>query len=456
MQERFIATADLGSSKIAITVAKVEGSDIQILYYCETPSEGIRHSEIFNPIMAARSLKSAVSKAEDELGIRILQLSVNLPRYRVRQETARGTSVRPDPNSCICQEEIDCIKDMALSSYPLPDESKEDIFGAEAQSFTTEDLFQENEKNIIGTTSDSLEGNFKIFVGKRKSVMNIEKMMNECGIALAHTHFTPAIVGNAVLSDEEKENGVALVEIGAGVSSVTIYQNNILRYYASFPYAGWSITKDIKTECAFSEKLAENIKLAYGACMPDKLPSFGEKTIHISNEETGAFNRLPVKFLSDIITCRSKEIINALLYLIQDSGLADNLHSGVVLIGGGCILTNFSNLLKEMSGYNVRIAFPRKGISSSGCPGIGETGAVTSVGMILADAADEYLNCLEKAPETENDFQNMEGTVFGDVEEPQFTGKVKRPKRDKAPKREIPDGLKMVWGKIGNLFDEAN
>ena len=125
--ERYIAAADLGSSKIALSVAKIEGDDIQVIYYKETPSDGIRNSYVFNPKRAAVPLRAAISEAEEELNIKILQVVVGLPRYDVRQEIASARMERSDPSSCITRDEINTLKSIAIDSYPIADEAKEDL-----------------------------------------------------------------------------------------------------------------------------------------------------------------------------------------------------------------------------------------------------------------------------------------------------------------------------------------
>ena len=104
--ERYIAAADLGSSKIALSVAKIEGDDIQIIYYKETPSDGIRNSYVFNPKRAAGPLRNAIREAEEELNIKILQVVVGLPRYDVRQEIASARMERSDPSSVLLCESM--------------------------------------------------------------------------------------------------------------------------------------------------------------------------------------------------------------------------------------------------------------------------------------------------------------------------------------------------------------
>lgn len=480
MQERYIATVDLGTSKLALCVAKVTGENVQIIYYKERPSDGMRYNSVFNPRRAAVPLREAIAEAEDELQIKILQVVVGLPRYNVRQETASAKIDRSDPSLLIEEEEINNLKSMALDAYPLTDGNNELIYGAVPQSFSTDDVIG-SEEDVVGTSSDTLVGNFKIFVGRKKAVQNIDIMLNDAGVALAQAIFPPAAVGEAVLKNDEMANGVALIEMGAGVTSVSIYQGGIMRYYAYTPFGGKSITTDIRLECAFDDTLAENIKLAFGACLPEKLQTMGDKILQINDEENGSYENLPVKYLSEIITSRCKEIITAILFLIQESGFADRLRCGIVLTGGGANLVNLANMIREMSGYNVRIGFPLASkFSSDGCPGIGEAEASTSVGLILESSADPYLNCIEEAvksqPEVEPEAveeavkvkpeEPARTTLFADdefekvlpqkiVKEPRKRREQKPAKPAKRPNPEKSDGLNIIWQKFSDIFSKG-
>ena len=471
--ERYIAAADLGTSKIALSVAKITGEDVQIIYYRETPSDGVRYSCVYNPKRAAEPLRKAIQMAQDELNIKILQLVIGLPRYNVRQEVASARMERSNPDSCISREEVNTLKKMAIDDYPVADESKETIYGAVAQSFSADDdLVCASESDVVGTVSDCLEGNFKIFLGSLKPLRNIDIMLNDVGVAPAYKFFLPNSVAQSVLNEEEKDNGVALVEIGAGVSSVTIYRGKILRHYSSIPFGGKNITADIRYECGFNEKLAENIKLAFGACVPDKLQSLSEKIIQINDDETGSYEQLPVKYLSEIIDARTREIIDAVLYQIQESGYADKLRNGIVVTGGGANLVNLPNLLKEMSGYNVRIGYPRtRTFSADGCDGIGEMSAAASIGMILEAKKDYRLNCIEDAPLAADNAREESQTATQEPEKTQqapdaevhqgelFEGEILQPNRDENQKKKKDGKGRLTWkrlrDKVNNTFEGA-
>lgn len=478
MEERYIASIDLGSSKLALTVARIDGENVQVIYYKETPSDGIYYSYVRNPMKVEAPLSAALKEAENELNIKkIRQVVVGLPRYYVYQETAKGRIERD--GSCITQEEVESLKEFALNSYPIDDEKNEVLYGAVAQSFSTEDCFQQVEGDIVGMVSNILEGNFKVFIGRKRPLENIDVVMNHLDVAIARKYFLPEVVAKAVLSSEEMENGVALIDFGAGATSVTVYKGKIMRYYGAIPFGGKAITNDIHTECGISESLAENIKMAYGACMPDKLQNLGEKIIQFHNEKDVPYKQLSVKYLSEIISARAAEIVNAALYLIQESGYADDLRNGVVITGGGANLTNLANFVKELSGYTVRTGYPRHLFSATGCPGIYDTGAVSSIGMILAAKGDTHLNCLDKPrpkpvpaqepvlpeeevpaqeePMPENWNNAKDGTLidkeeFGEEKKEKKEGKrgPKEPKAPKGPRRPWP-----VWTKISKIGESV-
>ena len=416
MTDRHIVAIDLGTSKIAVTIAKVTGSDVEIVYYKENPSDGIRYSSVSNVTRAAETLGRAVKEAEDALGIKITQAVVGMPKFPVRQESNTAKVEDRGYAADITTEDIQALKVFAQDNYPLEHPDKESIYGAVAQSFSDGENFQIIENEIIGMTSDVLEGNFKIFIGKKRDLTNIDTAMNKAGIVPSRKFFTADSTAKAILSDSEMENGVALIDFGAGCTSVSIYHGNIMRHYASIPFGGKSITNDIKSECLITERLAENIKLAFGACMPEKLQNLSEKVIHISSNSIDPDKQLPVKYLSEIITARVEEIMMAILYEIHNSGFADMLRSGIVITGGCAQIANLNSFVSEISGYNVKTGYPRQLFTGQNCEGINETGATPSIGLIYA-AVNEHIYCCQVTEEEEE-------TADEDVDMPEYNGEL--------------------------------
>lgn len=456
--DKHIVAIDLGTSKLAITVAKVTGNDVQIVYYKETPTPaaGIRYSRIFNPSVTAETLKGAISMAEEELGIKITQAVMGMPKYPIRQEA--GTSQITDRgfDTDITHEDIEELKRFA-QDYPFKDEHNEAIYGAVAQSFSDGENFQIIEKDIIGMTSDVLEGHFKIFIGKKSDLNKIDTVLKKAGICAARKYFTADCTAKAVLNHSEMENGVALIDFGAGCTSVSIYHGNIMRHYASIPFGGKNITDDIKSECQIPSRLAENIKLAFGACMPEKLQNLSEKIIHIRSNSAEPDKQLPVKYLSEIITARVEEIMMAIFYEIQKSGFADKLRSGIVITGGGALIANLGNFIYELSGYRVRKGYPRKLFSYHGCEGVTETTATVSLGLILAAKEESEINCAllkdDPAPQiivenriednTQEEVVEVRETLFNDDEIEKVQPEEAKKKKATSSRRE--KGGKMQW-----------
>ena len=216
MEERYIASIDLGSSKFGLCVARVCGDDVQIVYYKETPSDGIRSSMIANPMKASLPLKNAIREAEEELMIKILQVVVGMPRSEVEQITASARIDRGQGDEYISEEEVASLKAIALETYPLPNPDSQVMYGAVAQSFSVDSQICLMESDVVGTLSDTLEGNFKVFIGSRRATTALDKIFNSMEIAVAKKYFLPDVVAKTVLSRDEMQSGVALVDIGAG------------------------------------------------------------------------------------------------------------------------------------------------------------------------------------------------------------------------------------------------
>ena len=395
MDEKHIVAIDLGSYKVALTVARINGDDIQVIYYKEARSEGIRNSYVYNSMKVTRSLRALVEDAEKELNIKITQVVAGMPKYNVYQVTSQA-KMPLNEEECITEDDINTLKTSALERYPLEKPEREVLFGAVAQSFSTGEDFQLVENDIIGIPSDVLEGNFKVFIGKKSALHALDVAFNNLKLGVAKKYFTPEVLAKAVLTPAEMDNGVALIDFGGGATSVSIYSGSIMRHYAAIPFGGMAVTTDIRNECMISDSLAETIKLAFGACMPDKLQTLSEKIIQINNASEAVPNKqLPVKYLSEIITYRVKEIMEAILYEIEQSGYADNLRSGIVLTGGSANLTNCANYIKELSGYDVRHGYPKHQlVSHMGCDAIRETNAAVSLGLVLAAKADRIPDCV--------------------------------------------------------------
>jgi cell division protein FtsA len=478
-KEQHIVAIDLGTSKIGLIVVKVNGEDVQVVYYKETASSGIVNSGVSNMVQASTPLKHLIKDAEEALNIKINQAVIGMPKYPIRQESNSGKIMDRGEFTEITQEDVDNLKRFAQETYPLQSVEKEAIYGAVAQSFSDGENFQIKEDDIVGMSSNVLEGHFKIFIGRRKELINADALLAKVGISARKKYFTADTTAQVILSETEMENGVALIDLGGGSTSVTIYHDNIMRHYASIPFGGRNITHDIKSELQITERLAENIKKAFGACMPERLLNMSEKVLHIMDRSAGQDKQVAVKYLSEIVTARLEEIVEAALYEIQESGLAEHLRCGIVITGGTAQTANIAALINEMSGYKVRIGYPRSEYIDIDADGTHETTATTILGLVRAAMKEETGNCavdtdapakvkveVETLQETavEEAVQEAE-EIIEQIEEAQQTEEIENveeadvPVEEEIQEKEKSDRwkfLKVVWGKAQDFGANIN
>jgi cell division protein FtsA len=489
--EQHIVAVDLGTSKIALGVVKVNGDDVQVVYYKETAAAGIINSGVSNMVQACGPLQHLIKDAEESLNIKINQAVIGMPKYPIRQEANSGKIMDRGEFTEISQEDVDNLKRFAQETYPLQSTEREAIYGAVAQSFSDGENFQIKEEDIVGMSSNTLEGHFKIFIGRRKELINADALLAKAGISARKKYFTADTTANVILSETEMENGVALIDFGGGSTSVTVYHDGIMRHYASIPFGGKNITQDIKSELQITERLAENIKMAFGACMPEKLLNMSEKVLHIIDKNSTQDKQVAVKYLSEIITARVKEIVEAVLYEIQESGLAEHLRCGIVVTGGTARTANLCSLINEMSGYNVRIGYPKNDIAGYAIDGTHETSATTILGLVNAALKEETATCAvdtgmpfksEVTVETEHETVNVEEPTpeeddttheveteteveaetqeeHIDEEETETTEEKETQEEEANEKKEKKERwkfLKVVWGKAQNIGANIN
>ena len=469
MDDKYIVAIDLGTFKISLAVALQDGTDTRLIYYKETPASGMKSSRILTELRVVGQLKQAIRDAEDILGIKITGAVVGMPRFYIKTEENEARIDDRDSDSYITTAEINELKSFAQDSYPIAPEnqSTDAVYGAIAQSFSTDEEFQLVKDDIVGMSGRVLEGNFKIFIGAKAALKRIDKVMRSVELVPVKKYFQPQFTASAVLYSSEIDNGVALIDFGGGCTSVSVFYKSILRHYASIPFGGMSVTKDIQTESNISLGLAESLKLAYGACIPDKLQNMSEKQLLIKSGNGDMDRRLAVKYLSEIISAREEEIIRAMLYEIGASGFADKLQSGVVITGGGALMTNLGNFISELSGYKVRIGRPRLSGIINACTGATTPAASAVIGMIKAAINDGVGSCaciaedfVEKTDEEEvveesvtqspTESEHKTGTIPGLITEDEIT------RKEDSDKKKKPSGSSKLarWTrKITNKFN---
>lgn len=397
MEERHIVSIDLGSSKFRICVARVTEDNVQVIYYKEAPSAGIRAGVVQDSTKVSAFLKKAIEEVENELKVRIMQVVVGCPRSDVKLETASYSLGRRRSclDSLVTQEEVDNLLDQACMNYPLDDMSSQILYGFVFQTFSIDGLPMGSDPGcLVGCFGKELQVNYSGIIGSRRATYAVDTIFNSIGIAIAKKYFLPDVVAQSVLSDEDRHRGVALVDVGAEVTSVAVYHDGFIRSYSSFPFGGKTVSDEIQALCCVPKDLAGKILIQYGSSTPGNLFTAREDILSILSQK--CYKELTVQYISKVINAQSRIIINSVMSHIQDSGLNNNLKNGIVLTGGGASLVNLVDLFKEMSGYDVRIGSPKQAFFSAVGNGVYSPSASSAICMVLAAKDDRMPDCITR------------------------------------------------------------
>jgi cell division protein FtsA len=218
-------------------------------------------------------------------------------------------------------------------------------------------------KNPIGHAGIRLEGNFHIITGQVSAVKNIFKCVNRAGLETVDLHLEPLASADAVLSDEEKEAGVVLVDIGGGTTDVAIFYDGIIRHTAVIPFGGNIITDDIKEGCGIIKTQAEQLKVRFGSALAQENQE--NEIISIPGLRGRPHKEISIKFLAQIIQARMEEILEFVLFEIKSSGYERKLSAGIVVTGGGSLLKHLPQLVMLTTGMDCRIGTPNEHLAGN-------------------------------------------------------------------------------------------
>jgi cell division protein FtsA len=271
------------------------------------------------------------------------------------------------------------IKILVNDMHKIPIDVGEEIIHVLPQHFTVDN--ETGVKNPVGMSGKRLEGNFHIVIGQIATAKNIEKCVNRVGLKTQSLILEQLASSKAVLSEDEQEAGVALVDIGGGTTDLAIYFDGIIRHTAVIPFGGNVVTGDIKEGCAILYREAELLKIQYGSALGDLAPE--DKVVTIPGISGREAKEISFKNLAYIIQSRMEEILNAVLYEIENSGYYERLSAGIVITGGGALLKDLPQLVKFITGMDVRLGYPSELLASESVDDVNNPMFSTSVGLVL-------------------------------------------------------------------------
>lgn len=389
-KEKIVAAIDIGTTKIvAIIGKKSENGNIDILGYGNTRSTGVKRGVVLNIEQTLNAIRQAVDVAEAQAGVRVTDAYVGIAGQHIRSIRNRGYINRDSYDEEISREDVQALVD---DMHKIPIDVGEEIIHVLPQSYIVDN--ETGVKNPVGMFGKRLEANFHIVIGQTAAMNNIKKCVNRAGINVKSLVLEPLASSDAVLTEDEKEIGVALVDIGGGTTDVAVFYDGIIRHTAVIPFGGNIVTQDIKQGCNILERYAEQLKVKYGSSLADKAQE--NKVVSIPGINGRPPKEISFKNLAHIIQSRMEEIIAQVYFEVEASGMLQQLGAGIVLTGGGALLKNLSQLVAFKTGMDVRLGLPNQSVQSKIVEEVNQPMFATAVGLMLTGFNDKGECCVEE------------------------------------------------------------
>ena len=372
----YVVGLDIGTTKIAVLIGrKNEHGKLEILGMGKAPSPGVSRGVVTRVTPTVEAIKEAVRQAEEKSELTVREVNVGIAGQHIRSIQHRGVKIRDSYEDEITEKDVEALR---RDMYKLVMQPGEKIIEVIPQEYIVD-----NEQGIVdpvGMSGGRLEANFHLIIAQVAAVKNIVKCVEKAGLKPMEITLEPLASAEAVLHEDEKEAGVALVDIGGGTTDLAIFQENIIRHSAVIPFGGNVISEDIKEGCSIIRKQAELLKLKFGSTLASE--NLENEIISIPGLRGRTPKEISVKNLAHIIEARMTEIIEQVYYEIRNSGFEHKLIAGIVVTGGGSQLKHVTQLFEFTAGMDARIGYPAEHLAA-GTEEITSPTFSTGVGLVL-------------------------------------------------------------------------
>lgn len=432
MEKRNISVGlDIGTTKIVAMIGcKNEYGKIEVLGIGKAKSLGVKRGVVNNITQTIQSIQQAVEEAESVSGFDIKDVVVGIAGQHIRSLHHGDYITREDADKVIDESDIENLINQVHKLVMLPGE---EIIHVLPQDFKVDS--QEQIKETIGMYGGRLEANFHLVVGQVSSIKNIGRCVKSAGLDLSEITLEPLASASAVLSQEEKEAGVALIDIGGGTTDLAIFKDGIIRHTAVIPFGGNVITEDIKEGCSIIEKQAELLKVKFGSAWPGENKE--NEIVSIPGLRGREPKEITLKNLSKIIHARVTEIIEQVYLEIKNYGHETQkrkLIAGIVLTGGGAQVKHLKQLVEYITGMDTRIGYPNEHLAGGSDESLSSPSFATAVGLLMEGLLKQEK--LERA-EQEEAAEQIEEVVEEEQQEAINEAVVEEPIKPIVPKKTI-------------------
>jgi len=399
-QANYSVGLDIGTTKIVAIIGKEnEYGKIEILGIGKSKSLGVHRGVVNNITQTIKSIQQAVEEAEANSGLKIGNVVVGIAGQHIRSLQHSDYITRVDSEEVIGDVDLDKLVNQVHKLIMLPGE---EIIHVLPQEYKVDG--QSEIKQPIGMYGGRLEANFHVVVGQVTSIKNVGRCIKSAGLGLGNITLEPLASSDAVLSQEEKEAGVALIDIGGGTTDLAIFKDGIIRHTAVIPFGGGIITEDIKEGCSIIEKQAELLKMKFGSAWPGENKE--NEIVSIQGLRGREPKEISLKNLSKIIHARVVEIIEQVYVEIKNYGHDEQkkkLIAGIVLTGGGSQLKHLKQLVEYITGMDTRIGYPNEHLAGDSDAEIASPLYATAVGLLMNAVKNQSKMQAEVASTPETD-----------------------------------------------------
>jgi cell division protein FtsA len=379
-----LAAIDIGTTKIVTIAGRMTDNKLEILGMCKTPSKGVKRGVVLNIEEAVSAIRYTVDEVQKQIGFRIREAYVGIAGQHISSLQNRGYILRDSYEEEIKKEDTDKL---LSEMYKISIQPGEEIIHVIPQSYVVDN--ETGVKNPIGMFGKRLEGNYHIVIGQTTSARTIERCVNRVGINVRQMILEPLASAVAVLTEDEIEAGVALVDIGGGTTDIAVYYDDIIKHTAVIPFGGNVITRDITEGCSILSKHAELLKIQYGSALGDLAEE--AKVVAVPGISGREPKEVSIKSLAYIIQSRMEEIIDAIVFQLESSDCMEKLTAGIVITGGGSQLRHLPQLIKYRTGLDVRIGMPNVIVNNPNLKEVNHPMYSTSVGLLYKGFEDKPL-----------------------------------------------------------------
>jgi cell division protein FtsA len=350
---------DIGTTKIcAIVGRRSEFGKIEVLGIGKADSSGVTRGVVSNIQKTVQGIVAAIEDASSQSKVEIMVVNVGIAGQHIKSLQHRGILTRTDLTSEIQKSDIDKL---ASDMYKLVMPPGEEIIHVLPQEFTVDN--EPGIKDPIGMAGVRLEANFHIISGHVSAVKNILKCVENASLEVDSLVLEPLASAEAVLSEEEKEAGVVLVDIGGGTTDIAIFHEGIIRHTAVIPFGGNSVTEDIREGCSVMRNQAELLKTRFGSALAEE--NKDNEIICVPGLKGREPKEISAKNLAYVIQARMEEIIEHVYYEIKSSGYEKKLIAGIIITGGGSQLKHLPQLVEYVTGLDCRVGYPNEHLAKN-------------------------------------------------------------------------------------------